>query len=395
MKRSKIHVNQVSTMTRWGGVERMLVDFLVQSTESTMFQHSLISTSSHPDITSQLPPQINYFEPRRTFHYDPRAIVQMVQWYRRNMPQIVHTHNLVSNVWGGISAHLAGIPRIIGGERGTIYTQKGIMHFLNGIIYKLADHVVANSIATKKLITLRHSVAPTKISVVHNMVPDFVKISFREARKRLGVSENDFVVGSIGRLVPQKDYQTFINMCAKLSTTLPNAKFVLIGGGQQLEKLKERAKELNIQNKIKFFGWRSDARDLLQGFDLFVSTSVFEPFGNVLVEAALSKKVVVAPLVDGIADVIIPEETGVLLTPKQDLSTENLMELPRFVVVEGLPTAPKALNIEELAEAIIALANDKDKRDFLAFNGYQRAKEKFSFQRYTTQLESIYLNEKN
>ena len=392
MKKHKIHVNQVSTLTRWGGVERMMVDFLTQTQHLDAVAYSLLTTSSNPDILAEIPSTIKHFQPKRSFHYDPWAIYQMVKWYKQHTPDVVHTHNLVPNVWGGIAAQLARVPRIIGGERGTIYSQQGLMHLLNKLVYRKVHHIVVNSVATKTIAALRYGVDLTQISVVYNMVPDFEKMEPQLARQKLGVEAHDFVVGSIGRLVSQKNYTVFVKACALVAQIVPNAKFVLIGGGPQQDYLETLVKQFALQEKFKFLGWRSDARELLQAFDVFVSTSISEPFGNVLVEAGLSSKAIIAPAVDGIVEVVVNGQTGILIEPTITLSPLEQDKLPKYVIINGEISPPKSLDSQQLADAIINLAQDTDKRHYLGQNGRQYVTEKFSFEQYANRLQQIYFS---
>jgi glycosyltransferase involved in cell wall biosynthesis len=93
------------------------------------------------------------------------------------------------------------------------------------------------------------------------------------------------VVGTIGRLVPQKDFPTLFNAFELLKRTFPNSELRILGSGWQKKDLEFLANNLGISDSIFFEGRKSNVNDFLLHLDFFVLTSRYEGFGLVLLEA--------------------------------------------------------------------------------------------------------------
>lgn len=108
----------------------------------------------------------------------------------------------------------------------------------------------------------------------------------REARHKFGLSEDSWIVGSVGRLHPDKDPKTLIKGFARALPELPaGALLVMIGDGKLLQPLEALAAELTISDSVLFAGKVTEARRYFRAFDAFALTSDHEPFGMVLLEA--------------------------------------------------------------------------------------------------------------
>lgn len=146
-----------------------------------------------------------------------------------------------------------------------------------------ADRVVAVSHRTKQTLVDRYHVDAAKIEVVHNAVshdklvdPLTIKKSFKEK-----------LIIFVGRVTLQKGPEYFLRAAAKVLETHPNYRFVMCGAGDMLPRMIEEAAALRIQNRFHFTGFlRGAAVDRLYSMaDLFVMTSVSEPFGLTPFEA--------------------------------------------------------------------------------------------------------------
>lgn len=117
------------------------------------------------------------------------------------------------------------------------------------------------------------------------------------ARDFLGISQDAWVVGNVGRLHPDKDQKTLIKSFAALVKSRPslNALLVIAGSGRLEIKLKELAGELGVTDKVLFLGQVKNFKKYFKAFDLFVLSSDREPFGMVLLEAmAAGNQVIVS-----------------------------------------------------------------------------------------------------
>lgn len=388
-----LKVCHISTMTQWGGVERMLVDLLL-NVQQECIEHLLLTTSSKPDVLQPiLDKGISHYEPSRAWHYDPRALWRMALWLKQKRVNVVHTYNAFANSWGTLAARLAQIPIVFTGEHGSILTARPSIRWLDRIAQNQATAVIANSNASKKLLHLKYQVPLERIYVVANAVEPLIPVDKGIIRKQLGLSKDDLVVGSVGRLDMPKDYPTFIESAALILKKYRQVVFVLVGGGLHENLLKDLVEKRGISDRFMFTGWRADARKILQVFDIFVSTSLQESFGNTLVEAALAGIPVIAPAVGGVPDVVINHETGILLTPSEPVHPLTMTQgqpLYKEVLIEGHLTAPQSLSLNELSDAIANLIEHPDLRTMIGLSAQKRAEKLFNIHRYINDLESIY-----
>ena len=93
------------------------------------------------------------------------------------------------------------------------------------------------------------------------------------------------IVGHVGRFHPQKNHFFILDVFAKLLQKEPEAELWLIGTGENKEEVEKRAKQLELSNKVRFWGTRSDVSDLMQAMDVFLFPSLYEGLSVSLVEA--------------------------------------------------------------------------------------------------------------
>jgi glycosyltransferase involved in cell wall biosynthesis len=140
-------------------------------------------------------------------------------------------------------------------------------------------------------------------------------------KRELGIPENAFLVGSIGRLTKQKGFDVFLNAAAQAIKSSPEFYFIIIGDGEDATSLKRQAFELKLENRILFTGSRSDIDRLLTTLDLFVCSSRWEGLSTVLLEAMAAGIPILATdipgnrelLQPGISAMFVPVENAVAL----------------------------------------------------------------------------------
>jgi glycosyltransferase involved in cell wall biosynthesis len=164
---------------------------------------------------------------------------------------------------------------------------KFLSSFLSRGVTRCSSGVIAISHAVKKYILKRDEVSKNaQVEVIlygaatvnNNQIQGF-------SRRQFGISDSDFIIGTIGRLAPQKDYPTLLNAFQIFKTSHPNAKLIIVGGGPEEAKLKEFANQLGLRDAISWLGRVSNVEELMNLFDVFVLTSIYEGFGLVFLEA--------------------------------------------------------------------------------------------------------------
>ncbi len=119
-----------------------------------------------------------------------------------------------------------------------------------------------------------------------------------ETRTSLGIEDASFVIGTVGRLVEQKNQKLLIQAFSLAIQTRRDLMLLIIGDGPLRKQLYELTEKLGISNKVKFLGSRNDVDKLMQAFDLFATSSVNEGLGIAIIEAqAADLPVVVSPAI--------------------------------------------------------------------------------------------------
>lgn len=126
----------------------------------------------------------------------------------------------------------------------------------------------------------------------------------RRVREELGADLDTLIIGNVGRLTEQKNHSFLIDIFAYINKKNPNSMLVLLGEGELESFIKNKSKELNISNDIKFLGVRDNVNDYLHAMDVFLFPSKFEGLGIVAIEAQASG-------LKTIASTKVPKETNV------------------------------------------------------------------------------------
>jgi glycosyltransferase involved in cell wall biosynthesis len=230
--------------------------------------------------------------------------------------------------------------------------------------------VIAVSEAVARELRASQIVSNDQIAVIHNGIDvDRIKKTcaafHREPFLRsIGMPVRTPLVGSIGELRTLKRHDDFIRAAALILKEFPETQFVLAGVGEVREQLEKLVAELGLTERFHFLGWLDDADKLLCAMDVFVSASETESFGLAIVEAMAAGTAVVATATDGAREVIDDQQTG-LLVPIGD--------------------------VNRIAESVINLLSDPEKRRRFATQSAQSAAKKFSLTRMVDEIERIYL----
>ncbi|AYF46466.1 glycosyltransferase [Pseudomonas fluorescens] len=138
-----------------------------------------------------------------------------------------------------------------------------------------------------------------------------IQVPVHEARDALGLSPDEWVIGNVGRLHPDKDQATLLKGFALALAHLPGeSRLAILGSGRLEQDLKELARELGIADKVLFLGQVPDARRYFRAFDVFALSSDHEPFGMVLLEAMAAGVPLLATACGGAKEVV--EGVGIL-----------------------------------------------------------------------------------
>jgi len=187
--------------------------------------------------------------------------------------------------------------------------------------------------------------------------------SATELRSELGIPQGAIVVASIGSLIRRKGFDILLRAASRLGSSV-DVRVLVVGEGPERQNLEALARELAIDGSVSFLGERGDVGAILRdAVDIVVSAARSEAFGLTLVEAGGCRLPVIAPAVDGIPEVVVDGENGLLIAPEDEV---------------------------ELAAAITRLATDRGLRERLGHAGRKRVETHFSIRRYVDEMQSIY-----
>jgi len=148
------------------------------------------------------------------------------------------------------------------------------------------------------------------IKVVHNGIDidSYEFVEKADARKKLGLEENEYIIGLVGRIeFNQKQQDLFIKVMAKRKHELQNTKILMVGNGPDEVVLDSLIKNFGMQDYVEILPWHENLSDVYSAIDLIAIPSKFEGLPIVMLEAMLYKLPVIASNVDGMAE-ILPRE---------------------------------------------------------------------------------------
>ena len=294
-------------------------------------------------------------------------ILRLARFLRRGRFDIVHTHDLWSNLLGIPAARLARVPVVISSRRDlghldwyTPRRRKILRH-----LQALSSAVLVNSAQIREQLVREDGFRPEFIRVVHNGI-DLER--FRNVvgdRERLfpGLQDCKLVVNVANMHSDIKGQPTLINSAREVCSKFPQARFVLIGDGTRKVAFESMVAALGLKQNFLFLGQRHDVAELLACCDVAVLPSQAEGFPNALLEYMAAGLPAVATDVGGSREVIQHGANGLLTAPDE----------------------PHAL-----AESILSLLENPAAAEELGRNGRERVRKDFSFERLITNMDALY-----
>lgn len=321
-KRIKVmHVAQSA-----GGVEKYLQMFLKYQ-DNRNFENILVCSYDYdPEEFKDIVETVEMIELQREIgKHDVKAIRNVRKLIKKYKPDIVYAH----------SSKAGAIVRVanIGLCRLCVYNPHGwafnmsvsrIKKLLYTVIEKslapLCERIICISDAEKRSAMSKKISKEAKLQVIHNGVDvkGYESGSFHAklTRGSLGIPEDAFVVGMVGRLSHQKAPDVFIQAAQQIKAAIPNAWFIMVGDGEQRDEIQEQAQRQGLGESLLITGWVKDPMSYVELFDVAMLLSRWEGFGLVLAEYMMAGKPVIATRVDAIPEIIIDHVSGLLVKPE-------------------------------------------------------------------------------
>jgi glycosyltransferase involved in cell wall biosynthesis len=205
------------------------------------------------------------------------------------------------------------------GARTTLVATRRVDFRVRGALsrakYRAAARVVAVSRAIADVLE-RDGLLPGSLRVVYEGVAERPpQAGGREALRELGIEKDALVVGNVAALTDHKDHRTLL-AAARVVARVPSARFVIVGDGELREPLRALARDLGLEDRCVFAGFRTDLDRLIPAFDVFCLSSQMEGLGTSLLDAMAFGRAVVATRAGGIPEVVADGVTGRLVDPR-------------------------------------------------------------------------------
>jgi glycosyltransferase involved in cell wall biosynthesis len=268
---------------------------------------------------------------------DYSAYRQILRVLREFQPDIVHTHTAKAGVLGRLAGQKAGAKVLVHTYHGHVlegYFTSPLEKLIIGTERYLASKTDCLVTISPKLtadLTRRFNLAPAeKFATIELGIPlsQFQELPLRgHFRTRFNIPEDALVLGSLGRLVPIKNYHRLIQVFHGLIQKFPVGNFhLLIGGTGPLEgELKSECAKLNLAGRIHFSGLVEELPRFYADIDIAILTSDNEGTPVTILEAQAAGKYCIAPDVGGIGDCLYPE-AGKLVRPNEPEAYIKVLE---------------------------------------------------------------------
>jgi len=313
--------------------------------------------------------EVEQFHPRGGLD-SPAGLYQFARlaaYLRRGKYDIVHTHDLWSNLMGVIAGRVAGVPAIVSSRRDLAHLDwyQGKKRNWLRRIQNLSGVVLANATPIRDALISEDGFAPEKLRVIHNGVDTARFQRGRRDRTRLfpGVGDAKLVV-LVGNMHSDvKGHPWVIAAAPAVLREFPEARFIFAGDGTCRGSLEKQVAELGLERNFIFLGRRADIPDVLASCDFALLPSRAEGLPNAVLEYMAAGLPTIASNVGGNAELVQDGVTG-LLVPAEDSAA--------------------------LSGAMLTLLRDPEFSRQIAENGQRLAVENFSFERLIREIDQLY-----
>jgi glycosyltransferase involved in cell wall biosynthesis len=298
--------------------------------------------------------------------FDIMAIRRLSDIIKESRADVLHTYLFHANILGRIIGRINRVPVIISSERCLDLERRGFNNLLNNLTLRWCSKIVVVSDSVGKMLMARDKVPCSRIVRIYSGI-EFsnydLNIDKDSNRKELGLKSDDVVIGTIGRLRPEKGHEYLIKAIAEVLRKFPEVRLLIAGDGAEENKLKCLSDKMGIKDKVIFTGFRNDIPEILSILDLFVLPSIEEGLPMAVLEAMASGRGIVATRIGGTEELIQDGVTGVLVPPK---------------------------DVHALAGAIYGLLKEHDKINRFGMLAREAAKNNFSINNMLKNYERLY-----
>jgi glycosyltransferase involved in cell wall biosynthesis len=351
-----------------GGAQNMAVNLLENFGPDIEASLCILTDRLLPSLVERLRSAGIKFQSLGLSKFNPLGLYHLRRAIQKASPDILHTHLQYSSIYGVAAAFS------LGGSRPVVVDH---IHSNPFKIYTLFQRTACRVLApaVKVQITVSSDLkspvrsAFKKHAAGIRIIPPGLNLKNFECENDNASDVSNLrkgakrVVGMVGRLVKEKSFHIFLAAAPSLLADEPDTRMLIVGEGPLLETLKSLAKNLGISQAVTFTGYRRDISSVYKAMDVFVLPSLAEGCSLAMIEAMLSGVPVVVTDVEGVRDMVVNGETG-LVIPFNDSGA--------------------------LSTAIIKLFNESGLRQQLAIKASAAARKTYDATRMAKEIESLY-----
>jgi glycosyltransferase involved in cell wall biosynthesis len=280
---------------------------------------------------------------------DPVLLGRLVRDLRAD---VVHTHLVHADLYGGLAAKLRGA-RLVSTKHNDDPFRTGPFRYVERALTRATDRVVAITDALRRFTVEQVGVPAAKVETIHYGLDD-LPFAWGE-NPPADVREDARVVLSVSRLAEQKG----VDVAVRALPSLPaDVVLVVLGEGPERVSLEQLARELGVERRVHLLGRVPDVAAWLRRASAYVQPSRWEGFGLGVLEAMLASLPVVASNVSSLPELVVDGETGVLVPPDdpQALAAATAAVLDRRELgTAGRERARREFSVARMADRTAAL----------------------------------------
>ena len=339
---NKIKILHIISDSNFGGAGRLLLN-LSECIDKNKFEFTF-AVPNNSRLVERLKKEgsVLSFSGKADTSFDVASVASICKIIRKIKPDIIHTHSSLS---GKIAAKIC-TPK----SHSTVYTKHCVFEpsslYKRNIcrkIYRIVDNLLSEKIiavadSAKQELVFK-GISPSKITVIINGSLPLAEASEAQkslTRRRLNISDNDFIVGIVARLEEYKGHKTFIEAAAASKKDGENIKFLIIGDGSIKKELVKYAKSLDVTDRVIFTGFVENVSELINILDLNVNCSTGTETSCLAISEGASIGIpAVVSNYGGNPNMVLNGKTGYIYPQK------NANEL--YKIIKSLKNSPKII----------------------------------------------------
>lgn len=302
-----------------GGAERHAVE-LMSRVDRSRFAPSVVCIGEQGELYPALGdagvPAVAF---GRTKRQAVMQLLDLVRVFRTTRPDVVIVRGFNAELLGRVAAALTRVPHVVLWVHNCddIEPRTPMRRLSDRVLDRVTDAYFGVAQGQVRYMRDELGYPEHKIRVIRNGVdPTQFAATDGGPRAELGLGEHDLVVGILAALRQEKDHETFLQAARVVAAEIPQARFLIVGGGERRSGLEALAHELGVADRVVFAGVRRDVAAMLSCMDVFVLSSSEECFPLALLEAMASSCPAVCTSVGGIPELMQEGVTGYLVPAK-------------------------------------------------------------------------------